>query len=106
MKRKTTIPVQSAPEIIQWLITNSTDDELAFMANIAGDRKAFAMLGSIITRLTDYNMHHVFYDLFTSPEKMAFSRERRIGEVAGLKAFHAACQVASDELGRREKQLR
>lgn len=93
-KRRTTIPIKSIPEIVEWLINNCTHDELSFMAQLASNRKSFAMLKSIFTRLTDYNIYEVFYTKFSNSEELSLFRASKRGEVAGLKAFSMACQSA------------
>lgn len=102
MKRKTNIPIKSAPAIIEWLLKHSTDDELSFMATIASDRRTFALFNSVLTRLTDYNIYDVFYKAFTSDQELMLYRAEKRGEVAGLKAFLMACQIARKELQERE----
>lgn len=100
--RKTTIPIKSIPVIVEWLLKNCTGDEIMFMSNLARSRKDFGMLNSIFTRLTDFNIHEVFYEktLSDGNELMIFRAAKR-GEVAGLKAFSMACQAASEEVTRR-----
>lgn len=100
--RKTTIPVKNSPNIVEWLLKNCTKDELILMNSLASNRKTFTLLNSIFTRLTDYNIHQVFYDNFRSAEELQLVRAAKRGEVAGLKAFSYACQKAIDQLRSRK----
>lgn len=92
--RKTNIPVKSVPQIVEWLTKNCTKEEIFFMADLAGDRKKFTILNQIFTRLTEYNLHEVFYTPVKSSEELSLFRASKRGEVAGLKAFSMACQAA------------
>ncbi len=104
--RKTGIPVKSIPQIVEWLITNCNVDELSLMASLAGDSRKFALLNSIFTRLTDYNIHEVFYNNFVDAEDLTEFRAAKRGEVAGLKAFAMACQTANEEVEKRADEMR
>lgn len=93
--RKTTIPLKTVPEIIEWLLENCTKEELEFMVGLSQDRKNFALLNSIFTRLTDYHVYHLFYDP-AADEKELYSRwVSKRSLVSGLKAFSMSCQAAS-----------
>lgn len=75
------------------------------MAELAGSSRKFGLFSSILTRLTDRNIHDVFYesDISTAEELLMFRAAKR-GEVAGLKAFQRACQIAKEELAARRKK--
>ena len=102
-KRKTKIPVVSHLTIVNWLLTNCSSEEISFMATLAADKGNFRLLNSIFTRLTDYNIHQVFFVENLSASQLEIFRASRRGEVAGLKAFARACQLANEELEKREK---
>lgn len=92
--RKTTIPLKAIPEIVEWLLKNCSEEELTFMIELASDRRKFFLLNAIFTRLTDCNVHEVFYGRVNSPEELYGLWTAKRGEVAGLKAFSMACQAA------------
>ncbi len=94
MERKTNIPLKAIPDIVEWLLVNCSEDEIAFMIELASDRRKFSLINSIFTRLTDCNVHEVFYGKVSSPEELYGLWTAKRGEVAGLKAFAKACQVA------------
>lgn len=102
--RKTNIPVKNIPAIVDWLLNNCSKDEILFMGELAGDRRKFPLLNSIFTRLTDYNVHEVFYEKMENPEELMIFRAAKRGEVAGLKAFSMACQSAREDIERRKKE--
>lgn len=103
--RKTTIPVKSIPEIVEWIVKQSSIEELEWMSEFASDRKAFPLFISILTRLTEYNIHEVFYEKSLSGgEELMIFRAAKRGEVAGLKAFQMACQTAKQVLLERRKE--
>jgi hypothetical protein len=99
--RKTGIPVKTIPDIVSWLLSNCTKDEIYFMADLATNSKKFMILNSIITRLTDYNIHEVFYQKFATIQELSDFRAAKRGEVAGLKALSMACQAAKIKIERR-----
>jgi hypothetical protein len=103
--RKTTIPLKSIPDIVSWLLKNCSKDEIYFMADLAVNRKKFALLNSIFTRLTDYNIHEVFYTKFATIQELSDYRASKRGEVAGLKAFAMACQAAKLQIEERKKAV-
>lgn len=105
LNRKTTIPIKTSVAIVEWLLNNCTQDEIFFMADLARDRTRFKLLTSILTRLTDFNIHEVFYKEITSVEELAIFRASKRGEVAGLKAFSMACQAARKVIQDREDEL-
>lgn len=101
--RRTNIPVDRTPKIVQWLIKNCTRDELSFMATLANG-KNLPLLNSIFTRLTDANVYEVFYKEVASADELALIRAASRGEVSGLKAFVAACQLAKEEIEKKEEK--
>lgn len=102
--RKTTLPLKTIPGIVSWLLKNCSKDEIYFMADLAISRKKFVLLNSIFTRLTDYNIHEVFYQKFSDSHELSDFRAAKRGEVAGLKAFSMACQAAREQIELRKKE--
>jgi hypothetical protein len=102
--RRTTLPIKSIPQIVEWLLKNCNKSELEFMASIASSRTNLKLLTSIFTRLTDYNVQEVFYERISDPNELLMFRASKRGEVAGLKAFSMACQAALVELTSRRKE--
>lgn len=96
--RKTKIPIKGIPRIVNFLIENCDPSEIEFMAGIAGDPKKLQALRSIFTRLTDFNLHEVFYNRVSSAEDLMGLRDSKRGEVAGLKAFQMACVLANKKI--------
>jgi hypothetical protein len=92
--RKTGVPVKNLPSIVEWLLANCENDEIEFMAALSSKRTDFTLLNRIFTRLTDFNIHEVFYTNFSNSEELQVFRASKRGEVAGLKAFSMACQAA------------
>lgn len=74
------------------------------MAGLASKSREFSILNSIFTRLTDYNIHQVFYENFNQPEELHTFRAAKRGEVASLKGFAMACQAAREEIELRKKR--
>lgn len=102
--RKTKIPVVEIPGIVEWLISNCSLVEIEFMASLAADHTKFAILDSIFTRLTEYNKHEIFMYKYKDPLDLAGFHSAKRGEVAGLKAFAMACQIAYKEIEKKEIQ--
>lgn len=96
--RKTGIPVKKLPPIVEWLLKNCTGAEISFMASLAADKKNFKNLTTIFRRLTDYNIHQVFYEGKMKQDELFIYRASLRGEVAGLKSFAMACQQANEVL--------
>lgn len=101
--RKTTLPVKGIPQIVEFLLDSASESELEWMAGMA-DSKNSSFLKTIFTKLTDYNIHEVFYQPFSTTEELSIFRASKRGEVAGLKAFQMACQQAKEELKRRNSK--
>jgi len=64
-KRRTTVPLKSIPQIVEWILKGATREELEFMANLA-KRANFGYLNSILTKMTDSSVYAVRGTLFTS----------------------------------------
>lgn len=94
--RRTNIPVRTIPQIVEWLLKNCSEEEIVFMRSLALNRREIELLNSIFTRLTDFNIHEVFYTKISNSEELAQFRSAKRGEVAGLKAFVMACQAAAE----------
>lgn len=101
--RKTTIPVDRGPKIVNWLLENCTHDELSFMASLAS-KKNLALLASIVGRLTDANVYEMFYMNVRSSEELLVARAASRGEVSGMKAFIRACQLAKQKIEEKEER--
>jgi hypothetical protein len=100
--RKTGVPIKSIPDIVQYLLEAATVEELEWMAGLAAKRREFGLFTRLLTRLTDANVHEVFYAKgVRTPEDIYKIWLAKRGEVAGLKAFARACQVAKSELSNR-----
>lgn len=105
VNRKTTIPLKTIPAIVEWLLTNCSYTEIQFMADLAGSRSKFKILHSILTRLTDMNVHEVFFaSKIHDPEELYYLWVAKRGEVAGLKAFALACQAAREKINQRKEE--
>lgn len=90
------------PLMIEWLLKNCSKEEIFFMAELASKRTHFALLSSIVAKLTKYNVEAVFYKEITSEQELALFRSRKRGEVAGLNAFLIACKAARKEIEKRK----
>lgn len=101
--RKTKIPVIDSLKIVNFLIANCSSAEISFMATLAADKANFKLLNTVFTRLTDYNIHEVFYQENLTKDQLEVFRAAKRGEVAGLKAFARACQRANEELEKRRE---
>lgn len=104
LNRKTGLSIKQGPTIVNWLLKNCTTDEIFFMASLHSHRNEFKLLTSIITRLADYNIYTTFYAQVKDEKELMVLRSGKLGEVAGLKAFALACQLASDQIAKRQKE--
>jgi len=101
--RRTTIPVERGPKIVNWLLENCSHDEMTFMTSLA-TKKNLALLSSIIAKLTDANVYELFYKMVSSPEELMLMRAASRGEVSGLKAFMRACELAKKKIEEQEEK--
>lgn len=104
--RKTNVPIKDVPRIVEWLLYNCSTDEIFFMASLANNRRNFALLKSILDRLSDYNVYQVFYGKVKDGQELSVLRAQKYGEVAGLQAFAKACLSAQEVIKSREEGVK
>lgn len=103
--RKTQVPVQSLPTIVDWLLKNSTGEQLAFLNRLANTTDLKLMVG-IIRNFKDFNIYEVFSYRMKDEKDLAYFRASKVGEVAAFDALLYAVQGAKIEIERRRKEAK
>lgn len=98
--RKTKIEVRSVPEPVNWILKNSTGEQLDYLDALAKSTN-FKLLVKIVTDFKHYNVYEVFRAVVDDARQLEVLRAAKRGEVAGLDALLMACQAASAEIERR-----
>ena len=101
MQRKTKIPVKKLPEPVEWILKNSTGQQLDYLSSMARSPQ-FKLLVKLVTDFKHYNVYEVFRARVRDAEELMSIRDAKRGEVAGLDAFLYACQAASEEIQARK----
>ncbi len=101
-RRKTQVPIRKVPEPVEWILKNSTFQQLQYLNSIARSSD-FSVFVNLVGKFKEFNVYEVYRYRTTSPEDLAYFRAAKVGEVAGLDALIMACQGAQDEINRRRK---
>jgi hypothetical protein len=102
IKRKTQIPVDQLPPIANWILKNSTGEQLNFLNKLSNSSDLRVLLG-IVDKLKLYNITEVFHYKAPNDSDLAQFRAAKRGEVAAFDAFLHAVQGAKIEIERRKK---
>ena len=102
MIRKTKVPIKSLDKMTDWLLKNSTGQELDYMNSISG-ASSFPILVKLFGKFKEYNVYEVFSFLAKDAKELELFRAAKRGEVAAFDAFLLACQAAKLEIKRRRE---
>ncbi len=91
------------PKITEWLLRNSTAEQLSYLNSIAG-RDDFRILLKIVENLKHYNVYEVFSYQAKDDRDLAEYRAAMRGEVAAFDSLLYACQAAKIEIERRKRE--
>lgn len=101
-RRKTRIPIKKLPSPVEWILKNSTGQQLDYLNRMAKSDE-FMIFVNLVRKFKDYNVYEVFMAEVTSNDELSLIRAAKRGEIAGLDALIMACQGAQDEIERRKR---
>ena len=101
-RRKTQVPIRKLPEPVEWILKNSTFQQLNYLNGMAKSSE-FSVFVNLVGKFKEFNVYEVYRYKTNSPEDLAYFRAAKVGEVAGLDALIMACQGAQDEIDHRRK---
>lgn len=101
-KKKSKVPVQSLPPIIEWMIRNATGQQLTYASQISRGSN-FKVLISLFENFKHYSVYQVFRADVRDNNELALIRASARGRTSAFDAFLMFCEVAQKEITRRKK---
>lgn len=101
-RKRSKIPMRRLPEPVEWLLKNSTGQQLSYLDRMAKSEE-FRVFITLVEKFKHHHVYEIYRYVATSADDLAYFRAGKVGEVAGLDALLLACQGAGDEISRRKR---